>query len=119
MNTLQGRPIGLKAKMTGLEMQGHLIQKIKEWTQEGFSKPEIDNAIITKCKPLIFGYYWHRSPEASNILEGVLKDLGLEIEQDYNDSMRSFRKALNKKVEIKEKQKEKTKEKVNNFLEQF
>lgn len=76
--SLKGRPIGLKAAMTEREMILHLVQTVQDWTNEGFSMNEIDNAIVAKCSPLIHGYYWNRYPDSSERLIRALKKLGFD-----------------------------------------
>ena len=77
---LSGRPIGLKAYMNEEEMKNHLISVKKDWLEEGFSEDEVDNAILSKCHPLIIGYYWHRYKSSSERLAKVLKELGYSVE---------------------------------------
>lgn len=78
--TLKGRPIGLKASMSKEEMKNHLLTKLRNWKQEGFSEEEVKQAIYTKCKPLglTSNFYWRKHPEASQRLKEVFKELGWE-----------------------------------------
>ena len=109
--SLRGRPIGLKANMTKEEMKFHLLKIKQQWKEEGFSEEEVNNAIISKCKPLVYGFYWHRFPYASQTLEEVLNELGLEIERTIQDSMRKLRKVLKTKKQYKY-----TTERIKKFL---
>ena len=114
--TLKGRPIGLKASMTKEEMKNHLLSKLKEWQEEGFTEEEVKQAIYTKCKPLglTSNFYWSRYPEASQRLREVFEELGWEYEKTISDSMKKLRQALKNP-----KNEEKMKEIQKDFLKQF
>ena len=109
--TLKRRPIGLKASMTKEEMKNHLLNKLKEWQEEGFSEEEVKQAIYTKCKPLglTSNFYWSRYPEASQRLREVWEEL-----KSYFDSMKKLRQALKNP-----KNEEKIREIQKDFLKQF
>jgi len=107
MLNLKGVPIGLKAYMDQKEMKDHLVNKMKEWQKQGFSDNEVKQAIITKCRPLVYGYYWHRYPDASQTLHKVLMELNMPIETK-----------LPKKTKTSANRKRKSR-KTNNFIEQF
>ena len=107
MLNLKGIPIGLKAYMDHKEMKTHLINKIEEWQKKGFSDNEVKQAIITKCRPLVYGYYWHRYPDASQTLHKVLIELNIPIETKPS------------KAPTNRKSKSRRKSKDNDFLKQF
>jgi len=114
--TLKGRPIGLKASMTKEEMKNHLLNKLKEWMEEGFTEEEVKQAIYNKCKPLglTSNFYWSRYPEASQRLREVWEELNWNIKESYFDSMRKLRQALKNP-----KNQEKIREIQKDFLKQF
>ncbi|MEW6769951.1 MAG: hypothetical protein AB1330_00975 [Bacillota bacterium] len=87
---LKGRPIGLKAFMSKEQMKKHLIKVREEWLAEGFSEAEVTNAVLSKCHPLLVGYYWARFPESSERLAEALRELG------YSASKRPQRVATSK-----------------------
>jgi len=107
MLNLKGVPIGLKAYMDHKEMKEHLMNKIKTWEKKGFSHNEVKQAIITKCRPLVYGYYWHRYPDASQTLHKVLMELNIPIETK-----------LPKEPKISANKKRKSR-KTGDFIEQF
>lgn len=76
MPILHGRPIGLKAWMSKEQMKEHLIKIRTKWLSEGFGESEVTNAILSKCHPLLAGYYWARYPDASERLAQALQELG-------------------------------------------
>ncbi len=78
---LKGEPIGLKVYMNKKEMKEQLQKKIKEWENIGISASEIAQAIISKCKPLIYGYYWSKYPESCKRLAGILNEMKFSIKK--------------------------------------
>ena len=61
---LRGRKVNLKAYMTVDEMVEQLRENEKHWIEEGFGREEIVSAQNNKVRPLIYGFYWHRFPDA-------------------------------------------------------
>jgi len=118
--SLKGRSIGLKANMSKEEMKNHLLSKLKEWQEEGFSEEEVMQAIISKCKPLglTSNFYWNRYPKASQRLREVFEELGWEYEKSIYDSMKRLRQAL-KNPKNEERIKTVRKEIQKDFLKQF
>lgn len=76
--TLRGRAIGLKAIMTKEQMLEHLRKIAKEWEAEGFSKNEVFQAITSKIRPLAYGFYWYRNPEAQINVREAYKEFSIE-----------------------------------------
>ena len=109
---LKGRPIGLKASMSKEEMKNHLLKKLKEWMEEGFSEEEVKQAIYNKCKPLglTSSFYWSRYPAACQRLREAWKELNWDVKESFQDSIRKLNQALKN---YKEKRIEK------DFLKQF
>ena len=110
--TLKGRPIGLKASMSKEEMKNHLLKKLKEWVEEGFSEEEVKQAIYNKCKPLglVSNFYWNRYPEASQRLREVWEELNWDVKETFRDSIRKLNQAL-KNYKVKRVERD--------FLKQF
>lgn len=110
MKTLKGRPIGLKAYMTKEEMIKKLKENVEQWRKEGFSDNEIYNALVKKVRPLIYGFYWARYPEAVT----TLKEAWAEFTMIFPSANLPI-KNTNQKTEIKRKLTDKNVD----FLEQF
>jgi len=73
--TLRGRKIGLHACMTKEKMKQQLLKIMEDWQKEGFSKIEVIDAVIRKCRPLTSGFYWRKYEEAQKILQEVLSEM--------------------------------------------
>mgnify|MGYP001627171657 CR=1 FL=1 len=97
--TLRGRPIGLKAWMSKDQMKAHLTRIRQQWLAEGFSESEVTDAILSKCHPLLVGYYWARFPEASERLAEALKELGYPV----GKNPRQTRQARSEKPQARKK----------------
>ncbi len=67
--SLKGRAIRLKANMSTEEMLTQLKENEEDWRKEGYSKDEILAAQESKIRPLIYGYYWKRYPDAQQRAE--------------------------------------------------
>ncbi len=98
---LKGRPIGLHANMSVEEMQNHLIKIKQLWLAEGYSKEEVDNAILSKCRPLLIGFYWRNYPESCRKLSEALQNLNYQTEH-IPQKINKLNKPIKNIVKIKE-----------------
>ena len=85
--SLRGRSIGLKASMSEAEMEKHLVETRKQWLSEGHLESEVINAILSKTRPLICGYYWARYPDASLRLSEVMKKLNYSVDNAFSHKL--------------------------------
>jgi len=110
MKTLKGRPIGLKAIMTEVQMYEHLKKIASQWEQEGFSKQEVFQAITSKVRPLAYGFYWHRYPEAQTKIQRAYAKFSLSYVGKIVERISPAKKTVSKP---------KPKIDMNNLLAQF
>ena len=111
--TLRKRPIELKHFMSKDEMINKLFQKYNEWINEGFDKDEVFNAIYSKVRPLMYGFYWHRYPRSQDVIKVAFKDFCNRLGISYPEKQikAKFKKPRNVKRNGAQKN--------ANYLEQF